>query len=86
MTTDLNEYVFRLKKGDMEIEIRSNDPTFMQAQMENWRQTILGGPAASPAAQPASAPVAATMPMPAAAPAEDSPEAIAERALAAAMR
>lgn len=85
MTTDLNEYVFRLKKGDMEIEIRSNDPAFMQAQMENWRQTILGGPAASPAAQPVAAPIAAAMPMPAAVD-DNSPEAIAERALAAAMR
>ena len=46
MNTDNNEYVFRLKKGDMEIEIRSNDTAFMQVQMENWRHTILNAPVA----------------------------------------
>jgi hypothetical protein len=31
------EYVFKLKKGDLELELRSDDPQFIETQMDKWR-------------------------------------------------
>ena len=45
-----SEYVFRLKKGDLELEVRSNDSAFMEAQMESWREVLVAQQAATSAA------------------------------------
>ena len=39
-SSSTSDYVFRLKKGDLELEVQSNDAIFMENQMANWR-TIL---------------------------------------------
>jgi hypothetical protein len=36
-----SDYVFRLKKGDLELEVQSNDATFMENQMANWRNILV---------------------------------------------
>ena len=41
MTTGLSEYVFKIKKGDLELEVRSNDPAFMEGQVETWRNVLV---------------------------------------------
>jgi hypothetical protein len=41
----LSEYVFKLKKGELELELKSDDAQFIEAQMENWRKMILTQPA-----------------------------------------
>ncbi len=37
----MSEYVFKMKKGDIEIELKSDDSKFIEAQMDKWRQAIL---------------------------------------------
>ncbi len=37
----MSEYVFKLKKGDLELELQSDDPQFIEAQLENWREALL---------------------------------------------
>lgn len=37
----VSEYIFKLKKGDIELELRSDDPKFIEVQMENWRNKLL---------------------------------------------
>lgn len=51
----MSDYVFKLKKGELELELASNDPAFIEAQMNNWRQTLLNDMQSSPAPQPAMA-------------------------------
>jgi hypothetical protein len=49
------DYVFKLKKGELELELRSDDPAFVQQQMEQWRNQLLqpqGTAAATPTRQP----------------------------------
>lgn len=41
MTTGLSEYVFKIKKGDLELEVRSNDASFMEGQVETWRKVLV---------------------------------------------
>ena len=41
MTTGLSEYVFKIKKGDLELEVRSNDQAFMEGQVETWRNVLV---------------------------------------------
>ena len=41
MTTAVSEYVFKIKKGDLELEVRSNDSAFMDAQVETWRNVLV---------------------------------------------
>lgn len=36
-----HEYVFKIKKGDIEIELKSDDPQFIEEQMTKWREEIL---------------------------------------------
>ena len=40
----MSEYVFKLKKGDLELELQSDDPAFIEAQLENWREALLNTP------------------------------------------
>lgn len=37
----MSEYVFKLKKGDLELELKSDDSKFIEAQMDNWRNTLI---------------------------------------------
>lgn len=37
----VSEYVFKLKKGDLELELKSDDAKFIEMQMDNWRNMLL---------------------------------------------
>lgn len=37
----MSEYVFKLKKGDLELELRSDDALFIETQMDHWRQALV---------------------------------------------
>jgi len=37
----VSEYVFKLKKGDLELELKSDDPQFIETQMDNWRNMLV---------------------------------------------
>jgi len=37
----VSEYIFKLKKGDLELELKSDDPKFIETQMDNWRNTLV---------------------------------------------
>lgn len=49
----MSEYLFKLKKGELELELKSDDAQFIEAQMTHWRNSLLQQQAAAPApAQP----------------------------------
>lgn len=35
------EYSFKIKKGDVELELKSTDTKFIQEQLEKWREVLL---------------------------------------------
>ena len=35
------DYVFKIKKGEIEIEIASDDPKFIVDEVSKWREDIL---------------------------------------------
>ena len=35
------QYVFKMKKGDLEIEFSSDDADFVEQQLEKWREEII---------------------------------------------
>jgi hypothetical protein len=35
------EYSFKIKKGDVEIELKSSDTKFIEEQLEKWRKMLL---------------------------------------------
>ena len=37
----MSEYVFKMKKGEIEIELKSDDPKFIEEQMDKLRKAIL---------------------------------------------
>lgn len=37
----VSEYVFKLKKGDLELELKSDDSKFIETQMDNWRNMLI---------------------------------------------
>ncbi len=37
----MSEYIFKLKKGDLELELKSDDARFIEMQMENWRNLLM---------------------------------------------
>jgi hypothetical protein len=37
----MSEYVFKMKKGDVEIELKSDDTKFIEEQLNKWRDDIL---------------------------------------------
>ena len=41
MTTAMSEYVFKLKKGDLELELTSDDAKFIETQMANRRNMLV---------------------------------------------
>lgn len=36
-----HEYVFKMKKGDIEIELKSDDLEFVEQQLNKWREDIM---------------------------------------------
>ncbi|MEB3245135.1 MAG: hypothetical protein VKJ06_04020 [Vampirovibrionales bacterium] len=39
----MSDYIFKLKKGELELELKSDDSRFIEAQMDNWRTMLLSG-------------------------------------------
>jgi len=37
----MSEYVFKMKKGDIEIELKSDDSRFIEEQLDKWRNALL---------------------------------------------
>lgn len=37
----MHEYVFKMKKGDIEIELKSDDIEFVEQQLNKWREDIM---------------------------------------------
>lgn len=37
----MSEYVFKIKKGEIEVEISSDDPKFIEDELSKWREDIL---------------------------------------------
>lgn len=37
----MHEYVFKMKKGDIEIELKSDDLEFVEEQLNKWREELL---------------------------------------------
>ena len=37
----MTEYVFKMKKGEVEIELSSDDAEFVEQQLAKWREEIL---------------------------------------------
>jgi len=39
----MSEYVFKIKKGEIEVELRSDDLQFIEGQLAKWREELLKG-------------------------------------------
>ena len=37
----MHEYIFKMKKGDIEIELKSDDLEFVEEQLNKWREELL---------------------------------------------
>jgi len=37
----MSEYVFKMKKGEVEIELKSDDSKFIEEQLNKWREALL---------------------------------------------
>ncbi len=37
----MSEYVFKMKKGDIEIELKSDDSKFIEDQLDKWRDALV---------------------------------------------
>ena len=37
----MHEYVFKMKKGEIEIELKSDDLEFVEEQLNKWREDLL---------------------------------------------
>ena len=37
----MSDYVFKMKKGEVEIELKSDDTKFVEEQLDKWRDAIL---------------------------------------------
>lgn len=37
----MSEYVFKIKKGEIEVEISSDDSIFIEEELSKWREDIL---------------------------------------------
>ena len=36
----MHEYIFKMKKGDIEIELKSDDLEFVEEQLNKWREVF----------------------------------------------
>lgn len=41
VSNKMADYVFKIKKGEIEIEISSDDPKFIEEELSKWREDIL---------------------------------------------
>lgn len=39
----MSEYLFKIKKGEIEVELRSDDVQFIENQLAKWREELLKG-------------------------------------------
>jgi len=37
----MSDYVFKMKKGEIEIELKSDDSKFIEEQLEKWRNILV---------------------------------------------
>ena len=37
----MSDYIFKIKKGDIEIELKSDDEKFIEDQLEKWRNALV---------------------------------------------
>lgn len=37
----MHEYIFKMKKGEIEIELKSDDLEFVESQLNKWREELL---------------------------------------------
>lgn len=37
----MSEYIFKMKKGDIEIELKSDDSKFIEDQLDKWRDALV---------------------------------------------
>lgn len=37
----MSDYIFKMKKGDIEIELKSDDSRFIEDQLDKWRDALL---------------------------------------------
>lgn len=37
----MGDYIFKMKKGEIEIELKSDDTKFVEEQLDKWRDSIL---------------------------------------------
>ncbi len=40
----MHEYIFKMKKGEIEIELKSDDLAFVENQMNKWREELINAP------------------------------------------
>jgi hypothetical protein len=46
----MSDFSFKLRKGDLELEVSSTEATFIEAQLTTWRNALLNDkPVATPA-------------------------------------
>ena len=37
----MSDYVFKMRKGDIEIELKSDDIRFIEEQLDKWRDALI---------------------------------------------
>ncbi len=37
----MSEYIFKMKKGEIEIELKSDDSKFIEDQLDKWRDALI---------------------------------------------
>ncbi len=37
----MSDYIFKMKKGDIEIELKSDDSKFIEDQLDKWREALI---------------------------------------------
>lgn len=37
----MSDYVFKMRKGEIEIELKSDDVKFIEEQLDKWRDALL---------------------------------------------
>lgn len=37
----MSDYIFKMKKGEIEVELKSDDTKFVEEQLDKWRDAIL---------------------------------------------
>ncbi len=37
----MSDFVFKMKKGEIEIELKSDDSKFVEEQLDKWREALI---------------------------------------------